>query len=425
MSLIRGIGRWSLVALVINGVIGAGIFGLPAKVHALAGTYSLFAFVVCAIFIALLVVCFAEVSSRFTHTGGPYLYARAAFGSFTGFQIGWLMWLTRLTGFAALCNLLIGYLGYFAPSVAASGWRAAAVTAIVSLLTFVNIIGIRPTAWVSNFFTIGKLVPLILFVAVGAFFVDPQQYSFATPPDASSFSTAVLLLVFAFTGFEVALIPAGEVRDPRRHMPFALLFAIGVATLLYVLIQWVSIGTLPELANSQRPLAEAAERFLGAAGASIVTAGALISIVGTLNTGVLAAPRLLFAMAEQGQLPRLFAATHSRFSTPYVAILISAAVMLVLSLNATFIAALTISTVIRLITYAATCVALIKLRRNDNVAPATFVVSGGPWIAVAATVLSVWLLINSARSEVILVGVAAVLGALLYVVGRFVVRSGR
>lgn len=418
-GLVRGIGKWSLVALVINGVIGAGIFGLPANVYALAGTYSLLAFLVCALFIALLVLCFAEVASRFTETGGPYLYAHAAFGPVAGFQIGWLMWLTRLTGFAALCNLLVGYLGYFVPDADEGVLRAVIVTAIVSALTFVNLIGIRPTALVNNLFTVGKLIPLILFVAIGVFFLDPQSYSFASPPNHSDFSTAVLLLVFAFTGFEVALIPAGEVRDPRRHMPFALLTAIGVATLLYVLIQIVCIGTLPDLAHSERPLADAGELFLGAAGASLITVGALVSIAGTLNTGMLAAPRLLFAMAEQGQLPRALAATHPRFHTPHVAILLSAAVMLVFSLQATFIAALTISTIIRLITYAATCIALVKLRRDPNVAPATFTVRGGNIVAVAATVLSGWLLLNSSGKEVLLLAIAAVLGLLLFLACQF------
>jgi basic amino acid/polyamine antiporter, APA family len=417
--LVRGIGKWSLVALVINGVIGAGIFGLPANVYALAGTYSLLAFLVCALFIGLLVLCFAEVASRFTATGGPYLYAHAAFGPAVGFQIGWLMWLTRLTGFAALCNLLVGYLGYFVPAFDDGLSRAVVVTAIVCALTFINLIGIRPTALVNNLFTVGKLIPLLLFVAVGVFFLDPQSYSLASPPNHSDFSTAVLLLVFAFTGFEVALIPAGEVRNPRRHMPFALLTAIGVAALLYVLIQIVCIGTLPDLAHSQRPLADAGAMFLGAAGASIITAGALISIAGTLNTGMLAAPRLLFAMAEQGQLPRVLAATHPRFHTPHIAILMSAAVMLVFSLQATFIAALTISTIIRLITYAATCIALVKLRRDPYVAPATFIVRGGNIVAVAATVLSGWLLLNSSGKEVLLLAIAAALGLLLFLVCQF------
>ncbi|MFL6650469.1 MAG: APC family permease [Sulfurifustaceae bacterium] len=413
--LIRGIDRWSLLALVINGVIGAGIFGLPAKLYALAGSYSLLAFVACAVFVALLVLCFAEVASRFADTGGPYLYARSAFGPLAGFQIGWLMWLTRLTGFAALCNLLVGYLGYFFPATGSGVWRTVVITFITGAYAYVNIVGIRPSALVSNAFTIGKLIPLTLFVAAGLFFIEPGRYSIAGMPSYDDFSTAVLLLVFAFSGFEVALIPAGEVRDPRRHVPFALLTAIAIVALLYVLIQLVCIGTLPSLAQSDRPLADAGELFLGAAGAAIITLGAVISIIGTLNTGMIAAPRLLFAMAEHGQLPSTFAATHARFRTPYVSILATAGVMLVLTLQATFISALKISTIIRLITYGATCLALIRLR-GDSVAD--FVAPGGRAAALAAAVLCVVLLFNSTLEEAILVAAAALLGSLLYLAYR-------
>ena len=416
--LIRAIGRWSLLALVINGVIGAGIFGLPARIYALAGSYSLPAFLVCALFIVLLVLCFAEVASRFADTGGPYLYAHAAFGSLVGFEIGWLMWLTRLTGFAALCNLLVGYLSYFLPASASGVGRAASITAVVGAYTLINIFGIRPAAVTSNLFTVGKLIPLLVFVVAGLFFIDPRSYSFAAPPGVADFSTTVLLLVFAFTGFEVALIPAGETRDPRRHTPFALLAAIGVAAVLYVLIQAVCIGTLPTLAQSPRPLADAASLFLGAGGATIVTAGALISITGTLNTGMIAAPRLLFAMAEHGELPRMLGRIHPRFHTPYVSILISGALMLGLSLSATFITALKISTVIRLITYASTCIALVALRRNGEVRPAAFVVPAGGTVAIAAVALSAWLLFSSTWHEVLLVGVAAAVGLLIYLACR-------
>ena len=417
-NLVRAIGRWSLLALVINGVIGAGIFGLPARIYALAGTYSLPAFLVCAFFIILLVLCFAEVASRFVDTGGPYLYAQSAFGSLVGFEVGWLMWLTRLTGFAALCNLLVGYLGYFLPAATSGIGRAVSIFVIVVGYIFVNILGIRPSAVTSNVFTVGKLIPLLLFIGVGLFFIEPQRYSLAVTPSFEDFSTTVLLLVFAFTGFEVALIPAGETRDPRRYTPFALLAAIGIATVLYVLIQAVCIGTLPTLADSRRPLADAAALFLGSGGATVITAGALVSITGTLNTGMIAAPRLLFAMAEHGELPGVLARVHPRFHTPYVAILISGALMLVLSLSASFIAALKISTVIRLITYASTCFALMSLRSREGAPPASFSVPAGRVVAVAAIGLSVWLLLSSTWKEVALVAAVAAAGLPIYLFSR-------
>ncbi len=265
----------------------------------------------------------------------------------------------------------------------------------------------------SNCFTVGKLIPLLLFVIAGLFFIDPARYSFAAPPPYTAFSQAAMLLVFAYTGFEVSIISAGETRDPPRDVPFALLTGIALVVMLYVSIQLVSIGTLPALATSERPLADASRRFLGPAGALLVSVGALLSIVGTMHATIFAIPRVLYAMAEQGQLPRVFMATHRRFHTPHVAILVSAAVMLGLTLFSTFISALTISTIIRLLVYMATCAALPALRKKGGAPPPAFLVPGGPAVAVTACVLSVWLLTISTSYEVRLVAVAAAIGLVI------------
>ena len=328
-GLVRGIGRWDLLALTINGMVGAGIFGLPSRIYGLAGVWSVVAYLVCAALVTLITLCFAEVGSRFAETGGPYLYARMAFGSVIGFEVGWLVWLARVTAFAALCNLLLGYLSFFWPAAGSGLTRAVVITVVVIAMTTVNLIGVREAALVNNLFTIAKLTPLLLFIVAGLFFLSPETFIAPAAPNYGDFSTAALLLIFAFSGFEMAVVPAGETRDPQRHVAFALLTATGVVALLYVMIQVVCIGTLPGLASSERPLVDASSRFLGATGASIVSVGALISITGTLNSNMLVAPRILFAMAEQGQLPRPLAATHRRFCTPHIAILISAAVIFV------------------------------------------------------------------------------------------------
>jgi amino acid transporter len=216
------------------------------------------------------------VASRFRESGGPYLYARAAFGAFAGFEVGWLLWLSRVTGFAALCNLFVGYLSYFVPVAAAGWWRSLVIVTVVSLLTAINYAGVRATTRLNNFFTVGKLLPLVLFVGVGLFFVDPQRYRIVAPPSYHGFTQAALLLVFAYTAFEVAIIAAGETRDPQHDVPFALLAAIAIVVVLYVSIQAVCIGTFPELATSERPLADAAFRFMGGAGATIISLGALL-----------------------------------------------------------------------------------------------------------------------------------------------------
>jgi len=413
-GLLRGIRKWDLVAVTINGIIGAGIFGLPAKAYSLIGSYSLIAFIVCAFVVLLIILCFAEVGSRFDETGGPYTYARAAFGPTIAFEVGWLSWLARLTAFAANCNLMVSYLAYFWPAANNAGPRAIMIVLVVLVLTAVNIIGVRQAAIASDLFTIGKLLPMLAFVAVGLFFLNPQRFALGARPATGAFSQSVLLLLYAFTGFEMATIPAGEIRDPQKHLPRALLMATAVVAGTYILIQVVCIGTLPELAKSTKPLADAGQRFMGTAGGVLISAGAMISIAGNLNILVLSGSRLPFAIAEKKQLPSFLAQVNRRFSTPHISIMITAAVMLVVTLKSSFVAALTISAIARLVTYAATCVALPVLRRREGVSPALFRLPGGSVIAVAALLLSAWLLANSTVREAIQASVAAALGLSIY-----------
>ncbi len=417
-GLIRGIRRWDLVAIAINGIIGAGIFGLPARVFSLIGSYSVIAFVVCALVVTLIILCFAEVGSRFDETGGPYLYAREAFGPTVAFEIGWLMWLARLTAFAANCNLLVNYLGYFWPSATNPFWRASIITLVVTVLATINVLGVRQAAIVGNCFTIGKLIPMLIFIAVGLFFLNPRAYALGPRPTTGAFSQSVLLLIYAFTGFEMAAIPAGEVRNPQQHLPHALIVAIAVVAFLYILIQIVCVGTLPELAQSQKPLADAGTRFMGTAGGAIISAGAIISITGNLNILVLSGSRIPFAIAEQRQLPSFIAKIHRRFSTPHVAILITAALMLLLTLKSSFLAALTISAIARLITYAATCMALLVFRRRRDAPPAMFRLRSGTLIAIASLALGAWLLSNSTLTEAKVAAIAAAIGFVIYAAYR-------
>lgn len=440
-GLVRGIRRWDLVAIAINGIIGAGIFGLPSKVYSLIGPYSLIAFVACALVVALIILCFAEVSSRFEETGGPYLYAREAYQPAVAFEIGWLIWLARVTAFAANCNLLINYLSFFWSPATTTLWRAAIIVFIVAVLALINVLGIRQAAIVSNAFTIGKLVALIIFIAAGLFFLNPQAFAPGPAPETASFSQSVLLLVYAFTGFEMATIPAGEVRDPQRTLPRALIIAILVVATVYILVQVVCVGTLPGLAQSQKPLADAAAQFMGTGGAAIISAGAVISITGNLNILLLSGSRLPFAMAEQQQLPKLIGSIHQRFFTPYVSILITAALMLFLTLKSSFVQALTISTLARLVTYAATCLALplfrrqhettlikshsrfrsllamipsLLIRRSHNIPPPAFRLPGGTVIAILSLLLIVWLLAHSTLQEAQATAIAAGVGLFIY-----------
>lgn len=413
-GLIRGIRKWDLVAFTVNAVIGAGIFGLPAKAFSLIGSYSLIAFFACAFVVLLIILCFAEVSSRFDETGGPYTYARAAFGPTVAFEVGWLSWLARITAFAANCNLMVSYLGFFWPAANSFWPRAAVIVLVVLALTAINVLGVRQAAIAGDVFTVGKLLPMLIFISVGLFFLNPHAFALGPRPATGAFSQSVLLLLYAFTGFEMATIPAGEVRNPQKNMPQALLIATAVVTFTYILIQVVCIGTLPGLGTSTKPLADAGQRFMGTAGAALISAGAMISIAGNLNVLVLSGSRIPFAFAEREQLPTIFARVHQKFFTPYISIVITAAVMLVLTLKSSFVAALTISAIARLVTYAATCAALPVLRRRPDTPKALFRLPGGSWIAIAALLLSGWLLLNSTLREGIQAAIAAAVGIAIY-----------
>jgi amino acid transporter len=423
-KLVRGIGRWDMTAIIINTIIGAGIFGLPSKAAALIGSHSVYAIVLCAVIVGLIVLCYAEVSSRFSSTGGPYLYAREAFGPVVAFEVGWLYWVVRVATFAANCNLFVTYFGYFVPSVSGTWFRIGLIGAIVLILTVVNLLGVRQSTLMTNIFTVGKLVPLILVAAVGLFFIQPQNFDFSASPDYNSFSSAVLLLIYAFVGFEAGVIISGETKDPERNVPFALLVALGVVAVLYIAVQVVCIGTLPGLASSERPLADSAAVFMGSIGAAVVTVGALISIIGNLNVGLLSATRILYSVAEHRQLPSVIAKTHPETKTPYVSIVLTSLIILILTVQSNFLAAVAIATITRLLIYATTCLALPVFRGRNDVPKASFTVPFGVACAVLSLGLILWLLtqVNFAN-EGIKILVTAAVGLVLFAATRMLVKE--
>jgi amino acid transporter len=413
-GLIRSIRKWDLVAVTVNGVIGAGIFGLPSKVFGIAGSYSLPLFLLCAVFATMIVLCFAEVGSRFDETGGPYLYTREAFGPVAGFAVGWLILIARLTAFAANTSIMLSYLALFWPAVNVGFARAGVVCAVTVGVALINVFGVRDVAVTINILTVGKLAPLTILILAGLFYVNPHSFSFGPPPTASALSNAMLLLVYAYTGFEMAVIPGAEITNPRRNVPTAIFIGIGVVAVFYILIQVVCIGTLPSLSASNRPLADAASRFLGVPGAALLSAGAVVSILGNLNVVMLSASRLPFAMAERGELPRILALVNERFRTPHVAILLTAAIMGALTLSGTFLYAVTVSTLSRLVVYAGTCAALPVLRNRAGAPPAAFRVPGGMFICIVVLALTAWLLWNTTWREVRDTAIAGMIGLIFY-----------
>jgi amino acid transporter len=425
-GLARAIGRWDLLALVINGIIGAGIFGLPARVHALLGPWALAAILACAVIMGLVILCFAEVASRFNQTGGPYVFAEAAFGPFVGFLTGWMLWVARISGFCAICALLLQYLAYLWPGID-QGWpRAGVATLVVGALTVVHVVGIQRAALFGNIVTVAKLVPLLVFVAVGLFHIDGSRLVVAGgPPAAGQFAQGILLLTFALVGWESVVVAAGEIRDPQRTLPTALLSGLACVAVLYLLIVLVCIGTLPGLAASGRPIVDAGATFLGPRAALLLTLGAVVSMLGVLHVTMLAVSRLAYAMAAGGGLPRALAAIHLRYRTPHVAVLVSGVLVLTLTLTGQFTYLVTVSATARLLAFAVTCAALPALRRKAGIPAARFVLPGGLAIPAAALALIAWLLLSSTSSVTRDVVALTIAGALLYAAMRWQHRYAR
>jgi basic amino acid/polyamine antiporter, APA family len=422
-QLLRAIGRWSLTALVVNSIIGSGVFGLPSTVAGILGKFSPMAVLLAGVGMGVIFGCFAEVASHFQQAGGPYLYARSAFGRGMGIQMAWMLFLGQVAAPAANANLFVIYLGEFWPHARDPLPRALILTILVGVLAFINVRGVRAGTQVSNFFTAAKLVPLFAVIAMGLFALHahPAAASPASaapvPINTSQWLKAVLLLVFAYGGFETALAPMGEAKDPRHDAPFALFTALVVCTVLYALIQWVVVGVLPDAAHSLRPLADVALIAVGTFGAALVAVGALISFYGYLSAKILAMPRVTFALAEQGDFPEVFAAIHKRFHTPYVSILVFAALVWAFALTGEFKWNVTLSAVARLLYYAVCCAALPVLRRKQP-GEARFHLPAGNFFAGLAVLLCAALITQVDRSQSLIVAATIALALMNWLAVR-------
>ena len=395
----RGIKKWDLVLMTINSIIGAGIFGLPSKIFNQSGVFSIAAFFVCAAVVLIFILCYAEVSSRFDKTGGPYIYTLASFGRFPAFLMGWLLLLSRIFTYATLINLIPTYLSFFSPELNEPVTRIIIMLIITTGIFYVNHIGVKNLAAVSNVLTLSKLIPLAIFILVGLFFLQPSLFTIKHIPTIPAFSNSVLLLVFAFGGFETVLITSGEIKNPAKTLPFALLTATAVVAIFYILIQIVSIGTLPTLASTEKPIADAAIGFMGNGGGLLITIGAVISILGTLMVIILGGSRLPFALSEEGQFPKFFSYVHPTYKTPTWSLLAVSVVAFGVAVSWSFISALTISAIIRVVGYLVGCGSLLQLRKTMKEQKDYFKVRYGNVLAVAGILLSFWLLSAAKWSE--------------------------
>ena len=416
-TLRRALGRWDLTAIGVNQVIGGAIFLMPAQVAAQIGGWSPIAFVLMGLASMSVALCFAEVGSRFEGTGGPYLYTRAAFGRFAAFEVGWMQWFTRASSQASIMAGIAVALGYYWPA-ATSGWpRYLVLTAVTAALAVINVRGIRQSAWLVNALTIGKLVPLAIFIVVGVAFVRPAQLAALPPITLTQASTAALMLIFVYGGYDVVPVPAGEAIDPRRHVPFALVMTIVVVTAVMTLAQIVAQSVLPDLAAHKTPIADAAAVMLGAGGALLVGIGSVVSMTGNNAGQVLSGSRMLFALAEHGELPALFGRIHPRFRTPANAVIFTSAVALTLALSGSWEKIAIVSALARLVTYTGACAATLQLRRSrfkDRVKPATFTVPLGPIVPAIAILVSLAVVAGASRLQLLGGTLALVAGAVLF-----------
>ena len=367
-TLVRAIGRWDLTAAVVNGIVGSAIFGLPATLAALTGRWSPVAALAAGLGILAIVLCFAEVGSRFRDAGGPYLYTREAFGPWVGFEIGWLIFWTRVLSAAANLNVFALYLGELLPAAREGAGRLVAMAVLWSAVAALNVVGVRQATWAVDLFTVAKLLPLGLVVAIGLGRVSTATLATQAvgQPD---WTQAILLLVFAYGGFETALLPAGEARDPKRDTAFALFVALALVAGIYCLVQLVVVGVVPHAAGERAPIAAVLRALLGPFGATLGSLAAMVSIYGWSTGTLLQSPRVLFAMAERGELPGVLARVHPRFRTPDVAVVLFAAAALGFAAFGSFASNATFAAIVRLVYYALTAAALVVLRRRGGEPP--------------------------------------------------------
>ncbi len=420
-KLIRTVGFWGLVAMCINAVVGSGVFLLPYESFTLLGAFSLWAPLLFAIPVFILVLNFAEAAKHFEQPGGAYLYARTAFGDFIGFETGWMNWLARVTSLASLSNGMVLALTLLNPSLGEGIVRHTIITAIIVILAAIHYVGVRYGAASIYIFTLGKLVPLVGFILVAliAWKSNPLPASFTLPAAGTNWGEVALFMLFAYAGFENLGVPAGEFKNPRRDLPVALLVGILAIAAIYVLVQLGAMSVLPDLSGTKTPIASAAALLVGGIGAVIVTVGSLLSMAGTNSGTMLEGSRMLYALSLGRRMGPL-SYVHPRFRTPTIALIIHALVALGLALGGTFAKLAVLSAAARLTTYLITCLAVPRLRKLNIERPEKGFRTPGLIVPILGTIVSVvfivYVMMNPDRQKVAVLSIAV--GAILYFVTR-------
>ncbi|HVR42605.1 MAG TPA: APC family permease [Thermoanaerobaculia bacterium] len=412
VKLIRAVGLWGLVAMCINAVVGSGVYLLPSETYRLLGPFSLWAPLLFAIPVFILALCFAEAASHFTEPGGAYLYTRAAFGDFIGFETGWMNTLARVTSLAALANGFVVSLARLVPEAGEGLVRASLIAGSLLLFGIIHALGIRYGAGTIYVFTWGKMIPLVVFilVAIVAFRHNPIPGSFQLPAGEINWAEAALFLLFAYAGFENLGIPAGEYKNPRRDLPFALLIGILAIAATYALAQLAAMAALPELSDTRTPIADAAAAIMGPAGALLITIGAIISILGTNLGTTLEASRMIYALTRDRRPFRILGYVHPKTRTPILAIALLVLVAIPVAVAGSFVKLALLSAGARLTTYLFTAAAVPRLRKLNE----GFVSPGGLTVPILGTLISLYFLVNLAPAQFQALLIALAVGAALY-----------
>ena len=419
-ALVRVMGTLGLAAAIVNITVGGGIFRLPASVAASLGPAAPLAYLVCAAAMALIVLCIADAGSRVSLTGGPYAYIGVALGPYAGFLSGVMLWMLGLFAAAAVSTVLAVSIGHAVPALGGRAMETVVLVAVYAFWALVNVHGVALGARLNTIATASKLLPLALVALGGLFFVQADALRVTAWPGATDVARTSLLLIFAFAGVETALVPSGEVRDTARTVPHAIALAMLGITLLYLALQVSAQGILgAALPGAATPLADAAGAAFGGWARTLLLAGAAISMFGYLGGMTLSVPRLLFAMAADGFLPRALAAVHPVHRTPHVAIVTQSCAALLLAVTGTFERLALLANVAALALYFGCALAAWRLRagRMAGVAERTSVPLGGvaPYLAIPVIL---WLLTGLTRDEWLGFGAAVVLASIVYVLAR-------
>lgn len=424
-ALVRAVGVWGLAAAIFNVTVGGGIFRLPAAVHELIGPAAPLVYVVCALVMGLIVLTFAEAGSRVALTGGPYAYVEVVFGPFAGFMSGVLVWLLGTLAVASVATAFAEQVSTLVPALAGAASRAILLVAVFALISWINVRGVRQATSFIKAVSVAKLLPLLVLVGVGLFFVERANLTWtpAEAPTGGGIARAAIVLIFAFTGVESALVPSGEVSNPSRTVPRALAIAMVGITLLYIVVQVVAQGVLGAgLADVKAaPLAAVAERIMGPGGRLLLLVGAIVSMFGYLSGMTLAVPRALFALARDGFLPRQVMAVHERYRTPHVSIVLQTVIVLALAITSSFEQLAVLANLAALLLYAMCAVAAWELRRRDVRLPdgsKPVVLPGGPTVHILAVAVIGWLLTSITPAEWIATAIALGVAAVLFLFRR-------